>query len=139
MQKLPWNFLFLILPAVLLTGCATGTIVSVDTQAPAVQTGTPESGGEIVVPGVSIQVYAPGPNPQANTSDAHGRPAGIGLGIWHGVISPVTLVASFFNPGVQMYEVHNEGSMYNFGFLLGVAIVFVLLGVFAVSRRARRH
>src|SRR4030042_1634476 len=78
---------------------------------------------------------ATGPNPQANSPDAHGRPAGIGLGIWHGVISPVTLVVSFFSPGVQIYEVHNDGGLYNFGFLLGVAIVFVLLGVFAGSRR----
>jgi hypothetical protein len=134
MKKFLCNFIFLAMMLVLLAGCATGTIVNVDTPAPA-KAGTPASGGDIVVPGVSIQVYAPGPNPQANTPDAHGSPAGIGLGIWHGVISPVTLVVSFFNPGVQIYEVHNDGSPYNFGFLLGVAIVFVLLGIFAGSRR----
>jgi hypothetical protein len=135
MKKKLFGYAFFTLALATAAGCATSTIVSVDTPAPAAQAGTPASGGEIVVPGVSIQVYAPGPNPQANTPDAHGRPAGIGLGIWHGVISPVTLVASFFNPGVQIYEVHNDGSPYNFGFLLGVAIVFVLLGVFAGSRR----
>ncbi|MGB7536995.1 MAG: hypothetical protein WBM17_00505 [Anaerolineales bacterium] len=135
MKKILLNFGILAVVLAMTAGCATGTIVKIDTPAPAAQAGTPASGGEIVVSGVSIQVYAPGPNPEANTPDAHGRPAGIGLGIWHGVISPVTLIVSFFTPGVQIYEVHNDGSLYNFGFLLGVAIVFVLLGVFAGSRR----
>ena len=135
MKKILFNLVILGLALATTAGCGTATIVKVDTPVPAAQAGTPASGGEIVVPGVSIQVYAPGPNPQVNTSDAHGRPAGIGLGIWHGVISPITLVVSFFNPNVQMYEVHNDGSPYNFGFLLGVAIVFVLLGIFAGSRR----
>jgi hypothetical protein len=134
LKKILFNLVFLAVALATAAGCANATIVNVDTPAPA-KTGTPASGGEIVVPGVSIQVYAPGPNPQANTPDAHGHPAGIGLGIWHGVISPVTLVVSFFTPGVQIYEVHNDGSPYNFGFLLGVAIVFVLLGIFAGSRR----
>jgi len=135
MKKKLMRFVFLAAVLAMTTSCANGTIVSVDTPAPAAQAGTPASGGEIVVPGVSIQIYAPGPNPQANSPDAHGRPAGVGLGIWHGVISPVTLVVSFFDPGVQMYEVHNDGSPYNLGFLVGVAIVFILLGVFAGSRR----
>ncbi len=34
-----------------------------------------------------------------------------------------------------MYEVHNIGSLYNLGFLLGVAIVFILLGALVGSRR----
>jgi hypothetical protein len=135
MKKILFNIVVLAAMLVLTAGCGTATIVKVDTPVPAAKAGTPATGGEIVVPGVSIQVYAPGPNPQVNTSDAHGRPAGIGLGIWHGVISPVTLIVSFFNPKVQMYEVHNDGSPYNLGFLLGVAIVFILLGIFAGSRR----
>jgi hypothetical protein len=43
-------------------------------------------------------------------------PAGNGLGIRHGIISPVELVVSYFFPGGQMPEVHNKGSQYNFGF-----------------------
>ncbi|MBN2086260.1 MAG: hypothetical protein JW748_13655 [Anaerolineales bacterium] len=135
MKKKLLGYAFMAMALATAAGCAAGTIVSVDTPAPAAQAGTPASGGEIVVPGVSIQVYAPGPNPQANSPDAHGAPANIVLGIWHGIISPVTLVVSFFNPNVQMYEVRNDGSPYNLGFLVGVAIVFVLLGIFAGSRR----
>jgi hypothetical protein len=119
----------------LVSGCAPGSVVQINTPVPNTQAGTPAPNGQINVPGVSIQIYAPGPNPLANTANAHGRVAGILLGIWHGIISPVTLVISFFNQGVQMYEVHNDGNQYNLGFLIGVAIVFILLGALVGSRR----
>jgi hypothetical protein len=135
MKKKLLRFLILAAALALIAGCAPGAVVQIDTPVPNTQAGTPAANGKINVPGVSIQVYAPGPNPQVNTPDAHGAPANIVLGIWHGIISPVTLVVSFFNPNVYMYEVRNDGSPYNLGFLVGVAIVFVLLGVFAGSRR----
>jgi hypothetical protein len=34
-----------------------------------------------------------------------------------------------------MYEVHNDGNQYNLGFLIGVAIVFIILGALVGSRR----
>jgi hypothetical protein len=119
----------------MITGCGPGSAIQINTPAPNTQAGTPAQSGQINVPGLSIQVYAPGTNPAVNTADAHGRISGILLGIWHGVISPVTLVISFFNKGVQMYEVHNDGNQYNLGFLIGVAIVFVILGALVGSRR----
>ena len=130
-------FIFALMAIMLLTvaGCTPGTVVQINTPVPNTQAGTPAPNGQINVPGVSIQVYAPGPNPTVNTADAHGRVAGILLGIWHGIISPVTLVLSFFNKGVQMYEVHNNGNQYNLGFLLGVAIVLFILGALVGSRR----
>ncbi|MCX6029371.1 MAG: hypothetical protein NT169_08715 [Chloroflexi bacterium] len=120
---------------VMVAGCAPGDVVQINTPAPNTQAGTPAPSGQINVPGISIQISAPGPNLMVNTPDAHSRVAGILMGIWHGIISPVTLVVSLANPDVQMYEVHNDGSQYNFGFLLGVAIVFVILGALAGSRR----
>ncbi len=104
---------------------------------PIAQAGTPTPSGGIVVPGFTLQFYAPGPNPLVKEADAHGRIAGPLMGIWHGLISPVTLIISFNNPNVQMYEVHNDGSQYNLGFLIGVAILFLLLGVGVGSRRRR--
>jgi hypothetical protein len=135
MKQIRTIFILPLAALLLATGCANSTVISVNTPVPDAQNGTPDSGGKIDVPGVSIQVYAPGPNPEVDTPDAHGAPAGVLLGIWHGIISPITLVASFLNSNGQMYEVHNDGSPYNLGFLLGVAIVFVFLGVFAGSRR----
>jgi hypothetical protein len=119
----------------MVAGCAPGTVAQVNTPVPNTEAGTPAPSGQINVPGVSIQVFTPGPNPMVDTADANGHVAGILLGIWHGIISPVTMVLSFANQGGQMYEVHNDGSQYNLGFLVGVAIVFVLLGVTAGSRR----
>ena len=119
----------------MVAGCAPGSVAQINTPVPNAKGGTPAPNGEINVPGVNIQTYAPGPNPLVNTADAHGSPAGILLGIWHGIISPVTLVLSFVNKDAQMYEVHNNGSQYNLGFLIGMVILFIILGLLVGSRR----
>ena len=135
MEKKLFIFVLSAVILLLVAGCGPGSAIQVNTPAPNAQAGTPAPSGQINIPGVTILVYAPGPNPAVNTDDVHGRVAGILLGIWHGVISPVTLVISFFNKGVQMYEVHNDGNQYNLGFLIGVAIVFIILGALVGSRR----
>ena len=60
-----------------------------------------------------------GPNSRFKDPDA--KPAGFWAGYWHGMIAPITLVVSLFNPGVRIYETHNNGAWYNFGFVLGAA------------------
>ncbi len=135
MKKILFNFVLMAVMLVMVAGCTPGSVIQINTPVPNTQAGTPVPSGQINVPGVSIQIYAPGPNPLVNTADAHGRVAGILLGIWHGIISPVTLVLSFINPNVQMYEVHNNASQYNLGFLIGMAIVFIILGALLGSRR----
>jgi hypothetical protein len=70
-----------------------------------------------------------------NQGDASGRIARAGAGLWHGIIAPITLVISFFNSDVRMYEVHNAGSEYDFGFLLGVILIFSVLSLFIRMRR----
>ena len=60
-----------------------------------------------------------------NTMAGHGADqAGFWLGLWQGLISPITFIVSLFNDNVNIYEVHNDGNWYNFGFMLGVSIVF---------------
>ena len=94
----------------------------------------PDTNIEVNTPDTSIQLNTPGVNPLVNEPAENGRVAGVVQGLWHGLIAPVTLIMSFFNENVQMYEVHNDGKEYNLGFLLGVAIVFLLLG-FSGRRR----
>ena len=65
---------------------------------------------------------APGPNSVEKTPDADGRTAGFFLGLWHGFISPVTFIVSVFTRNVRLYEVHNNGTWYNFGFVLGAGL-----------------
>jgi hypothetical protein len=128
-------FVLMAIILVMVAGCTPGTVPQINTTVPKTQKGTPSPTGEINVPGFNLQLNLPGPNPLVNQVDAKGRIAGILMGIWHGIISPVTLVVSFVNPDVHMYEVHNDGSQYNLGFLLGVAIVFLILGASVGSRR----
>ena len=137
MKKNLFITVFMVLMLILVAGCTPTTVIQVNTPDPAMQVNTPAPSGQIDVPGVSIQIYSPGPNPLANTPDANGHVASILLGLWHGVISPVTFIMSLFNPTIQMYEVYNDGSQYNLGFLLGVAVVFIILGALLGSRRRR--
>jgi len=129
MKKKAILFVFMAIFLVIAAGCAPGKIVQVSTPVPKTQAGTPASNGQIDVPGVSIQVYAPGSNPMIDTPDGHGSPAGIWLGLWHGIISPVIIVISFFHKNVQTYEVHNDGNLYNLGFFLGVLLWAALIGL----------
>ena len=52
------------------------------------------------------------------------KPAGFWAGLWHGLICVVTFIIGLFTDKVTMYEVNNSGNWYNFGFILGVMIIF---------------
>ena len=80
---------------------------------------------------------AAGPNQLANSAGREGKVAGFWLGLWHGLIAPVTFIISLFSKSVQMYEVHNNGGWYNFGFLLGMLILLGGGGGGAAARRSR--
>jgi hypothetical protein len=47
-------------------------------------------------------------------------PAGFLGGLWHGLIAPITFIVSLFVSGVSIYETHNNGRWYEFGFMLGI-------------------
>ena len=79
---------------------------------------------------------APGPNSVEKTADPEGKTAGFWLGLWHGLISPITFIISLFNKNIDIYEVHNSGSWYNFGFVLGAGLF--LQGGILGSRRAKK-
>jgi hypothetical protein len=65
--------------------------------------------------------FAPaGPNELANSENADGVVAGFWRGVWHGMIAPITFFVSLFNDQVGVYETHNNGNWYNFGFILGL-------------------
>ncbi len=49
--------------------------------------------------------------------------AGFFYGLWHGVISFITLIIHLFNNGVMIYETSNTGGWYDFGFLVGVTSI----------------
>ena len=62
---------------------------------------------------------AAGSNPAVGTGE---DAPGFWIGLWHGIILPVTFVISLFTDNVNVYEVVNDGNWYDFGFFLGVLI-----------------
>ena len=67
---------------------------------------------------------APGSNEFKGTASEQGRVAGFWLGLWQGFIAPFVFLASLFKSNLNIYEVHNNGAWYNFGYLVGVACFF---------------
>src|SRR5215813_5794575 len=65
-----------------------------------------------------------GPNQFKGTPNQHEVIPGFWLGLWHGFIAPIAFVVSLFKSNVGVYEVHNNGAWYNFGYLFGLACFF---------------
>jgi len=80
-----------------------------------------------------LTACAAGTNEAVGVADTDGDVAGLWLGFWHGLIAPVTLIISLFKDGVNVYEVHNSGNWYDFGFVF--AIVSFVGGSHGAKRR----
>ena len=63
------------------------------------------------------------------------KPAGFWAGLWHGIICWITFIIGLFTDKVNMYEVNNNGSWYDLGFLIGAMIA--LGGGGRASRRKK--
>lgn len=79
--------------------------------------------GFLVLVLVAVAGCTAGPNELENSPDEEEKVAGFWQGLWHGIIAPITFVVSLFSDSVGMYEAHNNGGWYNFGFLLGMSII----------------
>lgn len=77
---------------------------------------------------------APGPNTVEDTPSPNGKTAGFLIGLWHGLIAPITFIFSLFLDSVSVYEVHNNGNWYNFGFVLGAGL-FLTGGILGRKKR----
>ena len=75
----------------------------------------------VVLAVLVLSACAAGPNEMVDTGP---DPAGFWLGLWQGLISPITFLISVFTTDVNVYEVQNNGNWYDFGFMLGVAMAF---------------
>jgi hypothetical protein len=62
--------------------------------------------------------------PQSKYQAPDAELAGFWAGVWHGAIMPITFIVSLFNDGVRIYETHNNGKWYDFGFLVGASMAF---------------
>jgi hypothetical protein len=73
---------------------------------------------------IAISGCAAGPNEFVDVPDEEGKVAGFWQGLWNGFISPFTFLISLFSDTVHIYETHNNGGWYNFGFMFGASIIF---------------
>lgn len=78
-----------------------------------------------------------GSNDLEKVPNKEGKVAGFWKGIWHGLIAPITFIISIFSKTVRLYEVHNSGFWYNFGFVLGAGL-FLSGGILGRGRGRRR-
>lgn len=80
----------------------------------------------LLVSGLAILLTActAGVNPELGTAAEGESVAGFWLGLWQGIIAPVTFLISLFIDDVNLYEVHNNGNWYDFGFVVGAGILF---------------
>ncbi len=84
-----------------------------------------------------LTACAPGLNNQAGTVNDKNSVAGFWLGLWQGLVAPFVFVISLFKTGLNIYEVHNNGAWYNFGYLFGLMCFFGGGGHKANRRRSR--
>ena len=59
-----------------------------------------------------------------DTQFSEQSPAGFFYGIWHGIISVISLIIHIFNDSVLVYEIKNTGGWYDCGFLIGVTSIW---------------
>jgi hypothetical protein len=71
-----------------------------------------------------LTACVPGPNNLKGTASDKDSVAGFWLGLWQGFIAPFVFLISLFKNGLNIYEVHNNGAWYNFGYLFGLMCFF---------------
>ena len=72
----------------------------------------------------TLTACAPGANQLKGTPGDQRAVAGFWLGLWQGFIAPFVFVVSLFMNNLNIYEIHNNGALYNFGYLFGLACFF---------------
>jgi hypothetical protein len=77
----------------------------------------------LIVLVVVIAACAAGVNPALDSAAPDGDVAGFFMGLWHGFIAPITFFISLFSDNVNIYEVHNNGNWYDFGFVVGAGLL----------------
>ncbi len=82
-----------------------------------------------------LSACSAGANPEVGVAGADGDVAGFWMGLWHGLIAPITFVISLFSDTVNVYDVHNSGNWYDFGFVFGASMA---LGGSARGSKRRR-
>jgi hypothetical protein len=71
-------------------------------------------------------------------SASMGDEAGFFSGIWHGWIAPLSLILSLLKSHISIYEIHNTGFWYDFGFYIAIIGGFGGFSLFRKEKRKRK-
>ena len=52
-------------------------------------------------------------------------------GLWHGMIVPFSFIGRIFSDKISIYAIENSGLSYDFGFVLGPVVLFLIIGFFS--------
>ncbi len=63
------------------------------------------------------------------------KPAGFFWGIWHGWVSPISLIIGIFDKNIRVYEVINTGWWYDLGFYMAIISGF---GGLSLGRKKKK-
>jgi len=74
--------------------------------------------------------------PGDGTNNAQ-HPAGFFWGIWHGWVAPISLIIGIFKENIRLYETHNAGWWYDFGFYIAVISGFGGVSLFRRKKVSR--
>lgn len=62
------------------------------------------------------------------------KPGNFLTGIWHGWVAPLSIIVGIFDKDIRVYEVHNTGWWYDFGFYIAIISGF---GSLSLVRRKK--
>ncbi|MET8762964.1 hypothetical protein [Lentzea sp. NPDC004782] len=91
----------------------------------------------LVAVALVVTACAAGPNVVSHVDGQ--QLAGFWKGLWHGLIYPVTFIISLFTDRVSIYEVHNNGNWYDFGFVAGIGLLHMIFGGHRRLTKRRRE
>jgi hypothetical protein len=84
---------------------------------------------------IGLVVACAGPNDLRNIPTDSGFVAGFWNGLWDGFTLPVAFIWSLFDNQVGLYQAHNDGHLYDLGFVIGAYFIFAVV---LASRSAGR-
>jgi len=68
-----------------------------------------------------------GPNPLLLEPVHVSQVSGFFGGVWHGFVLPFSFIGSLFTDSISLYAVQNTGGWYDFGYVIGVVIMFKVI------------
>lgn len=63
------------------------------------------------------------PNPMKDVPDEYGKVYGFWNGLWDGWTVEWAFIANLFGGHYGLYETHNNGGWYDFGYILGICVL----------------